>query len=130
MNKFIKKEELREFGFLLAIGLPVIFGLLVPILLEHDFRLWTFLFTLPFLFFAIFLPHKLKRIYFLWISIGNILGWINSKIVFGIVFCLVLCPISFFMKMFGYDPLKKQKSKLTSYKLSRDIREFDLTRIF
>ncbi len=42
-------------------------------------------------------------------KIGHVLGWVNSRLVLGLVFLIVLIPISFFMKLFGYDPLRKKK---------------------
>ena len=62
--------------------------------------------------------------------IGTILGWINSRIILGLVFLLVLQPIAFFMKLFGYDPLRSKIIKSNSYREIREQKSTDLTKIF
>ena len=64
-------------------------------------------------------------------ALGHILGWINSKIILGLVFIIVLQPIALIMKLFNYDPLKlKWDSQKSSYKEIKIYKENDLTRIF
>ena len=41
-------------------------------------------------------------------ALGNILSWINSRLILGIVFA-ILQPIALIMKIFGYDPLRKKQ---------------------
>ena len=64
--------------------------------------------------------------------LAHILGLINSRIILGIIFFIVLVPISIVMRIFGYDPLKNKKmttnkNSFKEYKLGYKI---DLTRIF
>ena len=63
-------------------------------------------------------------------KIGLALGWINSHIVLGLVFLLVLQPISLIMKLFGYDPLKKKKKNLLTFREIKENHKVDLTKIF
>ena len=63
-------------------------------------------------------------------ALGHALGWINSRIILGLVFILVVQPIAFTMKLFGYDPLRKKKNDESSYKEKNEHRIIDLTRIF
>ena len=46
-------------------------------------------------------------------DLGKALGWINSRIILGLVFIIVLQPIAFIMKSFGYDPLKLKKAPVS-----------------
>ncbi len=125
------KKELREFGFVFGIGFPLIFGFIIPYFTGHENRYWTLLISLPFIFFTIFKPFYLLFFYKLWMKIGLTLGWINSRIILGIVYLFVLLPISFIAKLFGYDPLRKNKIKgKVSYKEYSQESEVDLTRIF
>ncbi len=41
----------------------------------------------------------------LWFKLAQILGWVNSKVLLGIVFYLFLFPISFLMKIFSKTAL-------------------------
>ena len=63
--------------------------------------------------------------------LGNILGWLNSRILLGLVYLTILVPLAMIMKLFSYDPLKKRNDiKKTSYKIKRNNPIIDLERIF
>ena len=63
-------------------------------------------------------------------KLGHVLGWVNSKVILGLVFIFVLQPIAFIMKSFGYDPLKKKKTSKTTYRETRSNFKIDLRKIF
>ena len=63
-------------------------------------------------------------------KLGHALGWINSRIILGLVFIIVVQPIAFIMNLFGYDPLRKIKNAEDSYREKNEHRIIDLTRIF
>ena len=63
-------------------------------------------------------------------KLGLALGWINSKLIFGLIFIIIVQPISIIMKFFGYDPLRKKFSPEKSYRELKNQKEIDLTRIF
>jgi len=48
--------------------------------------------------------------------LGHALGWVNSHLILGAVFLLVLQPIAAVMRLTGYDPLRKKRSGLASYR--------------
>ena len=48
----------------------------------------------------------------------------------GLIFILVVQPIAFIMRIFGYDPLKQRKSEENSYREIRKHCKIDLRRIF
>ena len=128
---FITKRTLREFGFIFGVGLPLIIGWLIPSLFGHEPRIWTLYIGISTVILAILFPNILKLPYVFWIKIGLILGWINSRIILGIVFFLILIPISIIMKFFKYDPLnKKQSSNKSTYRELVTKHNVDLTKIF
>ena len=127
----ITKKTLREFGFIFGVGLPLIIGWLIPSLLGHQARIWTLYIGILTLILSMLFPNALKLPYKIWIKIGLILGWINSKIILGIVFFLILIPISIIMKFFRYDPLNKnQSSNKSTYREIISNHKVDLTKIF
>ena len=130
MNNSITSKKLREFSYLIGIGFPLIIGYLIPIISGHSFRSWTLLIGLPLLLIGLIKPNLVYYPYKYWMKLGLILGWINSRIILGIVFIFVLQPISIFMFMFKYDPLKKINKKKSSYRSIRTLPKIDLTRIF
>ena len=128
--KLPSNKKLREFGFLVGIGIPLITGFIIPMLLGHNYKTWIIFIFLPFIILGILKPSKLFYPYQGWMFFGQMLGWINSHIILGLVFFIVLLPISFFMNLFGYDPLKRKKIQTYSYREKRINGKIDLTRIF
>ena len=126
----ISKKQLREFGFLIGIGFPIFIGWLIPAISGHLFKTWSLWVGIPSLLLGIIKPSLLFYPYKSWMILGLILGWINSRIILGLIFLLVLQPIAFVMKMFGYDPLRKNKSNEVTYKEYKKNHKVDLTRIF
>ncbi len=130
MKQLIPKKKLREFGFLIGIGFPMLVGWILPAITGHGFRLWAIWIGLIGLILGILSPRLLYYPYKFWMIIGHVLGWINSRIILGIIFVVILQPIAFIMLIFGYDPLKKKKTKQNTYRENCQNRKFDFTRIF
>ena len=126
----ISKKQLREFGLLIGIGFPIFIGWLIPAISGHLFKTWSLWVGIPSLLLGIIKPSLLFYPYKGWMILGLILGWINSHIILGIIFLLVLQPIALVMKMFAYDPLRKNKSNEITYKEYKQNHKVDLTRIF
>ena len=130
MDQVIFKKQLRQFGIIIGIFFPLIFGLIMPLLFGHSYRIWTLFISFPILIMGILKPYYLSSFYKLGINVGNYLGWINSHLILGLVFIIVLQPIAFFMKIFGYDPLRKKIDKnIKSYR-ERKVNNIDLKKIF
>ena len=126
----INKKILREFGYLIGIGIPLIIGIIFPLISGHNLRIWTFIFGIFSISLGLFKPNLLYYPYLAWMKLGLLLGWINSKLILGLIFLFVLQPIALIMKLFGYDPLKIKKSNKKSYREYRKIKSIDLKRIF
>ena len=63
-------------------------------------------------------------------ALGHVLGWINSHIILGLVFILVLQPIAYIMRLTGYDPLRSKRTGEKTYREKRKNQKPDFTRIF
>ncbi len=130
-KKVISKKTLREFGLIFGIGLPLVIGWIIPTLFGHEPRGWTLLVGIPTLILSVMFPNILKLPYRLWMQVGLTLGWLNSKIILGLVFFLILIPISVLMKLFNYDPLQKSLIRnKSSYREITTNNKIDLTKIF
>ena len=126
----ISQKQLREFGLLIGIGFPVIIGWIIPSLTGHFFKYWSLWLGIPIFLLGIIKPRLLFYPYKTWMLIGIVLGWFNSHIILGVVFLLVLQPISLIMKIFGYDPLRKKKGNVLTYREIKENHKVDFTRIF
>lgn len=69
---------------------------------------------------ALIYPKGLARPYKLWIAFGHMLGWINARLILGIVFFVVVMPIGLVMRLFGKDFLKMRPNPAGSYWIQRD----------
>lgn len=123
-------KQLRSFGFLIGFGFPIFIGFILPTIGGHLYKMWTLWIGLIAFLLGLLKPSLLFYPYKVWMLIGHILGWLNSRIILGLVFFIILQPISFIMRMFGYDPLKRKKSNAKSYREKNENHKIDLTRIF
>ncbi len=130
MKNSISKKELRKFSLLCGFSLLILLYFLIPILNSSLFSKFIIFIIISFIVVTNLKPSFLSLAYKLWIKIGNTLAQINSNILLAIIFIFILIPISFFMKVFGYDPLNlKRKNKKTYRKLKKET-FIDLNRIF
>ena len=54
----------------------------------------------------------------------------NSHIILGLIFILIVIPISLIMKIFRYEPLKRKRNNLTSYREIKEGWVINLKKIF
>lgn len=130
MKETTSKQQLREFGLLIGFGFPILIGWLLPSLFGHEFREWTLWIGIPGLIIGVVSPRLLYYPYKGWMVLGHLLGWVNSHIILGLVFFVVLQPIALIMRLTGYDPLRRTRKDTMSYREIRQDYKIDLTRIF
>lgn len=117
-----EQKELRTFGLLVGgiftvIGLwPVVFGDGAP-------RIWAVSVGLGLVVLALIVPRSLKRVHRIWMTIGHVLGWINTRILLGVVFYGLLTPMGLLMRVFGWDPLHLSfEPRKSTYRVLRSPR--------
>ena len=130
MKNHISKKILREFGFLIGFAFPFLIGWILPLIGGHSFRTWTLFISIPSIILAVIQPGLLLYPYRAWMKLGHILGWLNSRLILGLVFLIVLQPIALIMRIFGYDPLKTQKLVQKSYREDKTNKKINLKKIF
>jgi len=105
------KKELRSFGFIMAGMVALFFGLIIPWLWDFALPLWPWLVGLVFSVSALAAPGLLRPVFVLWTKIGHVLGWVNTRLLLGIVFYFVIAPIGLVLKLMGKDPLNRKLNK-------------------
>lgn len=108
------RQELRKFGFVFATGLVLIFGLFFPWVLEKPSPYWPWIVAAVFAGSALILPQILKPVFLLWMKIGHVLGWINTRIILGVVFFIIFAPVALLMHLFGNDPMHRRLDETAS----------------
>lgn len=125
------RKQLREFGLLIGIALPLLLGWLLPALHGAPFRAWTLWIAVPAFALGLLAPRLLKMPYQGWMALGHGLGWINGHLILGAVFVVVLQPIALIMRLAGHDPLRRKSSpQVLSYREARQSERINLTRVF
>ena len=130
MKETITKKQLREFGLLIGLAFPILIGWILPATAGHGFKIWTLWVGLPGLILGLTAPGLLFLPYKGWMALGYALGWVNSHLILGLVFVVVLQPTAYIMRLFRYDPLRKQRKSSKTYREVRSNKHIDITRIF
>lgn len=111
------KAALRQFGLVLALILAVIFGAVPLWWLDKPPLEPVMIAAAVLLPWSLLLPNALKPLYRLWMVIGEVLGWINTRIILGILFVALFFPVGLLMKLLGKDPMRRRlDGKAASYR--------------
>ena len=111
------KQE-RQFGFLFTFVFALVaFWPLWPL---HAPNLYWLTGAGVWLAAALVYPKMLAPLNKAWIAFGHVLGWINARIILGIVFFVVVMPIGLVMRLFGKDFLRMRPNRAGSYWVQRD----------
>jgi len=66
-------------------------------------------------------PTTLKPVYVGWMKFGNVMNWINTRIILGILFYGLFLPIGVVMRLFGKDPMQRKLDRgLSSYRVTSE----------
>ena len=69
-------------------------------------------------------PVLLGPVNSVWLKISDVLGWINTRLVMGVMFFLLIAPIGIIMRLFGKDTLGNKLSEdQTSYRITTKVRD-------
>ena len=115
----------RNFGLIMSFCFFVLGGI-IPYMKQKNVHYSLIVVSLIFFVLAIFLPLSLERIRIIWSKLGDILGKINTKILFTIIYLLMFSPIHLIFKILKRDKLKLQWKKYSStFHVKKDISSFN-----
>ena len=117
-NSNIKIGTNKSFGIVFFIFFLIVS--IYPLIDGGVLRVWSLVISVIFLILGILNSKILTPLNKLWFKLGILLGAIVSPIVMGIVFFIVLTPLSFIVKLFGTDLLKLKFIKQSSYWINRN----------
>ena len=106
MNNKKERKELRTFGLMVG-GIFVILGLWPALWRAEAPRLWALIPGLLLVVLGISLPGSLKRAHRVWMFVGHVVGWINTRIILGVVFYGLITPMGLVMRLFGWDSMRR-----------------------
>jgi hypothetical protein len=112
------RKTLRKFGLLMAGVCIFVFGTALPWVKGRHIPWWPWPVGAFFLV-GVGLPKLLDFPYRTWMALGHILGWVNSRIILGIVYYLLVWPVGLMMRLAGKDPLRRRLDRAsTSYRIT------------
>lgn len=107
----LDKQGLRKFGLTTGIIFAALFGFILPWIWRADPHQWPVIAGAILCSLALIAPRSLAPFYQLWMRLALILGWINSRLILGIIFILVVTPMALVMRLLGKDPMQRQLNK-------------------
>ena len=122
MQNNTDNKQLRSFGLTVG-GVFALIGLWPLILHAADPRWWSVVVAGILIAPALVYPNSLFWPYKGWMAVGHVLGWINTRIILGVVFYAVVTPIGIVRRWLGKDPMGRRLSReLQSYRVVRKPR--------
>ena len=107
----------------------LMFGLIFPWVFDKtsdNWPIWPFIVLVVFFIVAIAVPEILRPVNHIWLKIGNVLGFINSRIILGAMFYLMIFPIGMILKLLGKDSMQRKLDKnAETYRKITMVREKD-----
>jgi hypothetical protein len=121
-NQKIGKRELRSFGLIVGGGFAVV-ALAPAVFRGHSPRLWALVVAFLLAAAALVAPLVLRPIFRAWMWIGELLGWVNTRIILLLVYYVVIVPIGVLLRLTGKDLLHlKFDRQAESYRIIRTKR--------
>jgi hypothetical protein len=122
MANEIENKQLRSFGLTVG-GIFALIGLWPLVIRAQAPRWWAVVAAGCLLLPALLLPQILFWPHRSWMALGHVLGWVNTRIILGLIFYLVVTPMGVVRRWLGKDPMgKRLRPDLESYRVPRQPR--------
>ncbi len=118
----VRPVQLRSFGLIVG-GIFAVIAFWPTIFGGEGPRVWSLFASGVMVIPALLLPSILGPIYKVWMRIGAVLGWVNTRIILSIGFYGVFTPTAILMRLFGKDPIHRRfDADLETYRVGRSPR--------
>ena len=106
MQEKVSNKQLRQFGLLVG-GIFAVIGLWPMVLRGQNPRLWSLVPAVLLILPALVYPRSLRFVHRGWMVIGEVLGWINTRIILGTLFYTLVTATGLIMRLSGKDPMNR-----------------------
>ena len=115
-------RRLRGFGLTVG-GIFAVIGFLPVVLSGQEPRAWALTASAVLGIPALTMPRLLTPVYRCWMYIGHGLGWVNTRIILGILYYLLFTPAGWLMRRFGSNPMYPTRvAEADTYRILKDAR--------
>ena len=110
---------LRKFGLTTGAIIVVLFAFFFPWIFDATtMPMWPWITAGVLWVPALLIPGALRPVYTTWMKIGHGIGWVNTRIILGVLFYVLLLPMGLIMRLFGSDPMaRKRDDSASSYRI-------------
>ena len=102
----VTKRTLRQFGLMVG-GVFLLIGLWPFVWRQEAVRIWAVVPGSLLAIAGLVVPSLLKQVYQGWMWVGHVMGWVNTRIILGVLFYGVVTPMGLVMKVTGRDPMRR-----------------------
>ncbi|MCC2641092.1 MAG: conserved rane protein of unknown function [Nitrospira sp.] len=119
MHEANEKKELRNFGLIVG-GVFCLIAVWPAFRHGEAIRFWALVPGSLLIALGLLMPMTLGPIFRVWMKIGHVMGWINTRIILGILYFGLITPMGMVMRLFGWDSMRRT--------LSRDVETYRVVR--
>ena len=117
-NQSMSPGELRKFGLITGGMLILFFDILIPWIWGFAMPLWPLVVAGVLAAMALIYPRSLGPVYTVWMRFADVLGWINTRIILGVIFFLIFFPFGMLMRLFNDPMRRKMDPSADSYRIT------------
>ncbi len=109
---------LRKFGLTTGAIIVVLFAFFFPWVFDMAaMPMWPWIIAGLLWGPALLMPAVLRPVYTTWMKIGHGIGWVNTRIILGVLFYVLVMPMGLIMRLLGNDPMtRKRDESAASYR--------------
>lgn len=115
-------KSLRSFGLIVG-GIFALIGVWPALWRGQPPRLWGLSVGGGLIGLGLVWPRRLAHVYRLWMAVGEVLGWINTRLLLGVLFYGLFTPMGLIMRLRGKDPMRRRLTpEVETYRVVRQPR--------
>lgn len=119
MGQVVEFKQLRAFGLMVG-GIFVCIGLWPMLRRGEDLRMWALVIGTLLVVPAAAFPSVLAPVYRAWMAVGHVLGVVNTRILLGVVYFVLITPMGLVMRAWGKDSMRRNfERNLDTYRVLR-----------
>jgi hypothetical protein len=122
MQYEVDRKQLCSFGLIVG-GVFAGIGVWPLVIRFAEPRWWALIVAAVLILPAMTHPQSLYWPHKGWMMLGHVLGWINTRIILGLVFYAVVTPTGLIRRLLGKDPMgRRTRPELDTYRVIRKPR--------
>jgi hypothetical protein len=119
MDQHVTMKDLRHFGLMVG-GIFILIAIWPLVFRGEPLRIWAAGVGASLAAAGALFPTGLAPLYRGWMWVGHVLGWINTRILLGVVFYGLVMPIGLCLRMMGRNTVRQQFAEaMPTYRVVR-----------